>query len=392
MDDDELTRARRALRGTDPELDLGRVFAESRARANGPAAGRFATEDLATGYFATRDFATADPSGFDLHDSDHGACSAAPDTSSDTSDTGSGARDDAWSDGEDAWSERDEAGPGAWFDAANVEVLLRDAGTPTGQAPRVPRRRSTRGGSTRRGRVLAWGAAAAAAAVLAVSLTNVLAPGALPGSAPGTPHVGIPGDSGPPSPSDWMTPGEVVARAGKALSGASCGVKTRSTLGDDSALRFDRIDGAGVAVPKTTLDQQPLEVLQAAAAAVVLALPGYDGTNDGTDHGLALDGVDTQGLGTDELGTDGLGADGVDVERVGGQTVARIRIVPSDTAVRGGVMTRVELRVDTTTWLPSDVEIWAEADQGKQFRVRSELSWAGCAEPSMAPTNDTGSP
>lgn len=340
MDDDELTRARRALRGADPELDLGRVFAESRARATGPVA------DRAT----AGDFATEDPSRFGPHESDH-----------------------------DAWS-----------DTVNVEVLLRDAGSPTGQVPTVPHRRSTSRRSTRRGRVLALTAAAAAAAVLAVGLTNVLAPGALPGSAPGAPDTGVPGDAASPSPSSWMTPGEVVARAGKAMSGASCGVKTRSTLGDDSAMRFDPVDGEGVAAPKTTLDQQPLEVLQAAAAAVVLALPGYDGTNDGTDHGLALDGVDTQGLGTDELGTDGLGADGVDVERVGGQTVARIRIVPSDTAVRGGEMTRVELLVDTTTWLPSDVEIWAEADEGKQFRVHSKLSWAGCAEPSMSPTNDTG--
>ncbi len=199
-----------------------------------------------------------------------------------------------------------------------------------------------------------------------------------------------------------MTPGDVVARAGKAMSGASCGVKTRSTLGDDSALRFDPVDGAGIAVPKTTLDQQPLEVLQAAAAAVVLGLPGYDdsddraGTYGGTDQTLAPDGGDAQELDTRSdthgLGTDGLGTNDVHVERADGQRVARIQIVPTDAALRGGVMTRVELLVDTTTWLPSDVEIWAEADGGKQIRVHSELSWAGCNEPSMSPTYATDRP
>ena len=218
------------------------------------------------------------------------------------------------------------------------------------------------------------------AAVLTVSLTNALAPGTLPGSAPGTPGV-------------IQTVGDVVGRAGKAMSGASCGVKTRSTLGDDSALRFDPVDGTGIATPKTTLDQQPLKVLQAASAAVVLGLPGYDGSNerpgtvDRTDQDLAQGGGDTHGL-----GTEGLGTDDVHVEQTAGQTVARIQVVPSDTAVRGGIMTRVELLVDTTTWLPSDVEIWAEADGGKQFRVHSELSWAGCNEPSMSPTNDADRP
>lgn len=40
MDDDELTRARRALRGVDPELDLTQVYAESRARAREAAGAR----------------------------------------------------------------------------------------------------------------------------------------------------------------------------------------------------------------------------------------------------------------------------------------------------------------------------------------------------------------
>lgn len=342
MDDDELTRARRALREADPELDLRRVYTESRARANGAATGRDATGE--------------GPSEFGPDDSDHAT----------------------WSD--------------PWPDAGNVEVLLRDAGTPTGQVPTALRRGTARRVSARRGRVLAWSAAAVTAAVVTVSLTNTLAPDTLPGSTPGTPGAVAPEDGASPSPTVWMTPGDVVARAGKAMSGASCGVKTRSTLGDNSELRFDPVDGTGVATPKTTLDQQPLKVLQAASAAVVLGLPGYDGTSDRTDQDLALDGSDAQGLGTQELGTDELGTDDVHVERAGGQTVARIQVVPSDTAVRGGAMTRVELLVDTTTWLPSDVEIWAENDTGKQFRVHSDLSWAGCNEPSMAPTNDTGRP
>jgi hypothetical protein len=353
VDDDELTRARRALRGADPELDLQRVYAESRARATGAATGR--------------DGAALDPSGFGPRDSDHAT----------------------WLD----------AGPGT----GNVEVLLRDAGAPRGQVPTVLRRGTTRHGTTRRGRVLAWSAAAVTAAVLTVSLANALAPGALPGSAPSLPGVVAPEDGASPSPTVWMTPGDIVTRAGKAMSGASCGVKTRSALGDDSALRFDPVDGTGIATPRATLDQQPLEVLQAASAAVVLGLPGYDATNDRTgtydptDQDLALDGghvpeLDTQDSDGPGLGTEELGTDEVHVERADGQTVARIQIIPSDTAVRGGVMTRVELLVDTTTWLPSDVEIWAEADGGQEFRVHSELSWSGCNEPSMSPTNDTDRP
>ncbi|MFI2487417.1 hypothetical protein ACH47X_10940 [Promicromonospora kroppenstedtii] len=372
MDDDELTRARRALRGADPELDLRRVYAQSRARAT----------DVATGSGGTG----PDPNEFDPRHPEQA--------------TWPGAGPDDW--------------PDTSSDIGNVEVLLRDAGAPTGQVPPALRHGTTHRGTpgrrmTPRGRALAWSAAAVTAAVLAVSLTSALAPGALPGSAPGPGTSGavIPEEGPSPSPTVWMTPGDVVARAGKAMSGASCGVKTRSTLGDDSALRFDPVDGTGIAVPKTTLDQQPLEVLQAAAAAVVLGLPGYDDSNDRTgtygrtDQSLAPDGGDAQELdtrsdtyeiGTDGIGTDGLGTDDVHVERAGGQRVARIQVVPTDAALRGGVMTRVELLVDTTTWLPSDVEIWAEADGGKQIRVHSELSWAGCNEPSMSPTYATDRP
>ncbi len=112
MHDDELTRARRALHGVDPEIDLARVYAESRARARGPATG----------------------------DSQEG-----------------------------------------WAEAEGVEILLNEAGSEARRVPSVPRRRP----------VLAWGLAAAAAAVLAVSLAGPPVLRALPGSATGSEHVSL---------------------------------------------------------------------------------------------------------------------------------------------------------------------------------------------------------
>ncbi|MFI2364455.1 hypothetical protein [Promicromonospora sp. NPDC019610] len=312
MDDDELTRARRALRAADPELDLARAYAESRARAEAP------TRD---------DWA------------DHRA---------------------------DDWA-------GDWAGAGTVEVLLRDPDTRPGRVPAAVRRASSR----RRGPVLAWtAAAAAAAAVLALSLAGAPGPDALPGSAPGpsTPAAGAPhpGVSPSPSPTTWLTPGKVVTLAGKAMTGAGCGVKLRSTLGDDSIMRFYRVDEPDVAVPKPLLDQQPLPVLQAATARVVLDVPGYDGTNQRLDQDLAVENLA--------------------VEERAGRTVARIRITPSDSQVHGGDVTRVELLLDTVTWLPASAEIWAESEGGKQIQVRSELSWSGCAEPSEAPTYESVRP
>ncbi|MFJ3404544.1 hypothetical protein [Promicromonospora sp. NPDC090134] len=317
MDDDELTRARRALRGADPELDLARAYAESRARAE-----------------------------------------------SDPRDTGPGDWAAPWSDsGSD---DRADTGNNDWADTGDVEVLLRGPDTP-GLVPAALRRAP----SGRRGPVLAWAgaAAAAAAAVLVLSLTGAPGPGALPGSAPGTgaSAAGTPRPGASPSPTTWHTPGEVVTLAGKAMSGASCGVKIRSTLGDEPIMRFDQVDEPDVAVPKPLLDQQPLQVLQAASARVLLGLPGYDGTNQRLDDDLA-------------------------VEELAGQTVARIRVIPSDDQVQGGDVTRVEVLVDTTTWLPRAQEIWATSDGGKQFRVHSDLSWSGCDEPSMAPTNGADRP
>ncbi|GAA2228570.1 hypothetical protein GCM10010413_26120 [Promicromonospora sukumoe] len=304
MADDELTRARRALREADTELDLARAYAESRARADG----RTRAEGRASGQ-------DADP---------------------------------------------DES----WADAGNVEVLLRDASEPG----RVQAGRRPTSSASRRGHALAWTTAAAAvvAGVLALSLTGTPGPGALPGSAPG---AGTPGTSTPsasPSSTTWLTPGEVVTRAGKAMSGGECGAKIRSTLGDASTLRFVPAD-ARLETPKAPLDQLPLEVLQASTAAVVLGLAGYDGTNQRLHDDLGISERD-------------------------GQTVARIGVTPSDAQVQGGDVTRVELLVDTTTWLPVSGEIWAESDGGKQIQVRSELSWSGCTVPSAAPTEESPPP
>ncbi|WP_285106154.1 hypothetical protein [Promicromonospora sp. MEB111] len=327
--DDELTRARRALRAADPELDLARAYTESRARAEARAAVRGATGSGLHGQVPR-------PSG--------------------RADTGAGDWAAPWSD----------SGSDDWADTRDIEVLLRDPDTP-GLVPAALRRAP----SGRRGPVLAWAgaAAAAAAAVLVLSLAGTPEPGALPGSAPGTgaSAAGTPRPGASPSPTTWRTPGEVVTLAGKAMSGASCGVKIRSTLGDQSIMRFDRVDEPDVAVPKPLLDQQPLPALQAASARVLLRLPGYDGTNQRLDDDLTI-------------------------EELAGQTVARIRVTPSDDQVRGGDVTRVDVLVDTTTWLPRAQEIWATSDGGKQLRVHSDLSWSGCDEPSMAPTNDADRP
>ncbi|MFD7024684.1 hypothetical protein [Promicromonospora sukumoe] len=301
MADDELTRARRALREADAELDLARAYAESRARAGTPAR----SEGRVPGQ-------GADP---------------------------------------------DET----WADAGNVEVLLRDASAPR-RVPAGSRRASS---ASRRGHTLAWAGAAAAAVagVLALSLTGTPGQDALPGSAPGASSPGTSTPSASPSSTTWLTPGEVVTRAGKAMSGEGCGAKIRSTLGEASTLRFVPADDR-LETPKPPLDQLPLEVLQAATAAVVLGLPGYDGTNQRLH-------------------------DDVRISERDGRTTARIGITPSDAQVRGGDVTRVELLVDTTTWLPVSGEIWAESDAGKQIQVHSELSWSGCAVPSAAPTEES---
>ncbi|MFC8800993.1 hypothetical protein ACFT2C_24955 [Promicromonospora sp. NPDC057138] len=54
-------------------------------------------------------------------------------------------------------------------------------------------------------------------------------------------------------------------------------------------------------------------------------------------------------------------------------------------------MTRVDLLVDPTTWLPQAAETRAVSDQGDQYLVHSKFSWMACDGPSMSPTGGTGS-
>ena len=187
---------------------------------------------------------------------------------------------------------------------------------------------------------------------------------ALPGSEPGT--SASPSDVSP-SPTIGLTSADVVARTVQAMAGETCGVETRSTLGDDSALRFDRAEPSAADTPKTTLDQKPLSVLQAAAVGAVLDLPALNGTDRQLDEDLG-------------------------VEELDGNTVARIRITPADPLVVGGDVTRIDLLVDLTTWLPLAEEMWAESDQGEQYLLRSELRWKACGEPTAAPSAGTDRP
>jgi hypothetical protein len=290
VDDDELTRARRALRGTDPEIDLARVYAESRARA--------------------RDAAAGDP-----HE--------------------------------------------GWADAEGVEILLRDAG------PEALRRRSR----ARHRPALVWGAAAAAAAVLAVSLACPPALRALPGGPP-APNPSAPTDpaaESSPSPTVGLTPAQVVTTAARAMAGEGCGVKTRSTLGDKPTVRVDDAEPSGEATPKPIrLDSQPLQALQAVAVRTTLGLS----TLDGTDHRLD---------------------DDLTIEDLDGLAVVQLRITPADAMVLGGDVTRIDLLVDPTTWLPRAAETRAVSDQGDRYLVRSEFSWMACDGPSMSPTEGPGS-
>lgn len=280
MDDDALTRARRALRGTDPELDLTRVYAESRDRA------------------------------------------------------------------------RDAGAPGdGWADAEGVEILLRD-GSPDARRRRLPARRAA---------AIAW--AAAAAAVLAVSLAGPPALRALPGSAPASsaPAPTDPAAGPSPSPTVGLTPAQVVTTAARAMAGEGCGVKTSSTFGDKPTVRFDDAEPSGAATPKPIrLDSQPLQALQAVAVRTTLGLSALEGADHRLDDDLTIEDLD-------------------------GLAVIRIRIDPADTIVLGGDVTRIDLLVDPTTWLPRAAETRAESDQGDEYLVRSEFSWMTCDGPSRSP-------
>lgn len=298
MEDDELTRARRALRGVDPELDLARVYAQSRARAHGAEA----HED--------------------------------------------------------------------WAPDERVEIVLHGTSSGTGTAGRRTRR------IARRAPVLAWGAAAAAAAVVAVvSVAGLLPQGTVPGGSIPTGNVSAPTSSGSPttdtgstpaplpSPTAGLTPAGVVDRTAQAVAAASCGVKTESTLGEESALRFDEPGATDTETPKPTpLDQQPLQVLQAAAVGTALDLAGLQGADFRLHDSLTQEEDD-------------------------GAILARIRFTPPDGLVQGGDVTRMELLVDTTTWLPHTEQTWAESDAGREYLLLSEFRWTTCGVPSPSTTD-----
>ena len=288
MEDEELTRARRALQGVDPELDLARVYAESRARA---------------------------------HDGD-----------------------------EHLYEQQHEH----WAADERVEILLHDLDT-------EPRRGQSR---ANRGRALVWGvAAAAAAAVVVVTVVNLPAPGVQPGSSPSTSLSATTDPESRPSPTIALTPSEVVDRTAPAVAGADCAVKTRSTLGTESAIRFDR--DVATDTPRTPkpvpLSTRPLDVLQLATVGAALDLSGLEGTDHRLDDELLLEEAD-------------------------GRTMVRIRFTPPGELVLGGELTRIDVVVDTATWLPYAAETWAESDDGKGYQVHSEFSWTSCASRSSTPS------
>lgn len=294
MDDEELTRARRALQGVDAELDLARVYAASRARAH--------------------------------------------------ADDGDAREHEPW-----AADER-------------VEIVLRGAG----EGSRRPR------SGVHRARVLVWGAAAAAAAALVVGVVNIPAPRTVPGGAPSTTTSAPTGPISVPMPSVTFgaTPSEVVLQATEAVARTSCGLKTRSTLGEESTSRFDDPGATGTGTPKPVpLEQEPLLVLQRVATETVLDLPAADGTDEGPGQGLQED---------------------LALEEVAGTTMVRLRFSPPDELVPGGHVTRIDVLVDTTTWLPHLAETWAESDERLEYLVVSEFSWAPCDGPSPAATDGTG--
>ncbi len=265
--DDELARARRALRGVDADLDLGRAYAASRARA-------------------------ADPR----------------------------------------------------VPAEVVEVRLSEPGARAAAAVRRHRR------------VLVGAALAASVAVVGlVAGPSVGWPPAWLRAPAVTTSIGTPAATPSPDPAPSMQPADVIALAAKAMSGAGiCVVQTDSTLADVAASRRDRTEPRAVDKPELALDRGPLAALQEAAVDAVLRLGESPGSAD--------------------LG----GAEYLGTEVLDGTEVVRIRTAPPGPVVLGGEVTRVEVLVDTTTWLPRAQDIWADSDQGAQFVLRSEFSWLAC--------------
>lgn len=169
------------------------------------------------------------------------------------------------------------------------------------------------------------------------------------------------------SPTVGLTPAQVVTTAARAIAGEGCGVKTRSTLGDKPTVRVDDLEPPRAATPKPMpLASQPLQALHAVAVHTTLGLSALDGTDHRLDDELTIE--DRDGL-----------------------AVIRLRITPADAMVLGGDVTRIDLLVDPTTWLPQAAETRAVSDQGDRYLVRSEFSWMACDGPSMSPTEGAGS-
>ncbi|WP_448061738.1 hypothetical protein [Cellulomonas hominis] len=266
--DDELARARRALRGVDPDLDLGRVYAESRARA-------------------------ADPR----------------------------------------------------VPAEVVEVRLAEPGARRAAA------------AVRRHRRVLVGAALAASVAVVGLVGGPSVVGQLPWrhDTAGPATTAAPTTTPAPAPTPSMSPAAVLALAAKAMSVAGvCAVQTDSALADTSASRVDRTESRTVDKPDLVLAREPLAALQEAAVDAVLRLE--------------------ESLGTAEVAA----AEYLGTEVLDGVEVARIRTAPPGPVLLGGEVTRVELLVDTTTWLPRAQEIWASSDDGTQFVLSSTFSWSTC--------------
>jgi hypothetical protein len=292
VEDEELSRARRALRGVDPELDLARVYAESRARAHD-----------------VREHLDGDEHPY-------------------------------------------EPAQEHWATDERVEILLHDLDA-------EPRRGRSR---AHRGRALVWGVAAAAAAAVVVTVVNLPAPGVQPGSSPGTGPSPTTASEPGPTPTIALTPSEVVDRTAPAVAGADCAVKTRSTLGTESATRFDGAPATDTEAPKPIpLSTRPLEVLQLVTVGAALDLPGLEGRDHRLDDEFLLEEED-------------------------GRTLVRVRFDPPAEQVLGGELTRIDVVVDTATWLPYTAETWAKSDDGKGYQVHSEFSWTSCAAPSSSPS------
>src|SRR5690606_5311735 len=152
----------------------------------------------------------------------------------------------------------------------HVEVVLRRAGHEGGR---------------RRARPLAWGLAAAAA-VVAVGVTAGLTLGVPPPGGQGLLPGGAPAQPGgpasilpPPGPTRQVTPTDALARAAWATADGACDLTTRSTLDADSALRTDTAASA-VGTPKVALGDKPLGALQQVTVATVLNLPEVPGRVD----------------------------------------------------------------------------------------------------------------